>query len=297
MIVSIGEALIDFKGAEYYIGGCPLNTAVAAARLGSDVLFLGGVSQDKLGNKILSFMNDNNVNYDSLFCNDTARTMTTKAISVNGVNSYEFDWEGTSAFSITAEKLESVFTVTSNIDCVFTGSVSFHYEETRNQIIEAIKTLYQPIIYFDPNIRSNLITDKKKYIEAITDFASMANLVKVSDDDLEYWGLTEHKLLEKCKQHLIVTHGSEGSSWYEKGHDVVTVPASKPWHKIVDTTIGCGDCFNGAIISWLDRRGKFEDFSISDTAKKLALEFASECAAYNCTREGCNPPYDNEITS
>lgn len=296
MIVSIGEALIDFKGQEYYVGGCPLNTAVAAARLGVDILFLGGISSDILGEKILSFANDNNVKTDSAFCNDSARTMTTKAVSVNGVNTYNFDYIGTSAFSITAEKLEQSFVENGNISCVFTGSVSFADPKTREEITEAVDSLYQPIIYFDPNIRENLVDDMNVYLKAVIDFAGRSDIVKVSDDDLETIGLTPLQFLAKCKTHLIITHGADGSTWYEKGCEPVFVPAAKPWHKVVDT-IGCGDCYNGAVLAWLDKRGKFDDFRISATDKKLAMEFASECSAYNCTREGCNPPYDNEITA
>ncbi|MCR5760500.1 MAG: hypothetical protein K6F82_00620 [Sphaerochaetaceae bacterium] len=295
MIVSIGEALIDIKENEFYVGGGPLNTALAVARLGSPSCFLGGVSSDKYGNRILNHMIDNNILFDPVFCNDMAPTMTTTAVVSGAVNKYEFDWKGTSAFSITAEKLEEAFSSNSDINCVFFGSVSFVDKNVRKELKKFFEKRHSLIKFFDPNIRGSLVTDRDEYIKALNEAASISDMVKVSDDDLEYWGMSAEELVKICKHYLIVTHGEKGSTWL--GRRIrVECPATKPWHKIVDT-IGCGDVFNGAVLAWLDRRNRFEDFRISETDVRLVAAFASECAAYNCTREGCNPPFDNEITA
>lgn len=295
MIVSIGEALIDIKENEFFVGGGPLNTALAVARLGSPSCFLGGISSDKYGNRILNHMIDNNIIFDPVFCNDRAPTMTTTAVSRGAVNTYEFDWKGTSAFSITAEKLEEAFSSNSDINCVFYGSVSFTDPEVRKELDTFFEKRQNLIKFFDPNIRANLIADHDEYRKALDKAASISDIVKVSDDDLEYWGKTAEDLAKICKHYLIITHGAKGSTWIGKKVRV-ECPAVEPEHKTVDT-IGCGDVFNGAVLAWLDRRNKFEDFRISETDMKLASAFASECAAYNCTREGCNPPFDNEITA
>ncbi len=295
MIVSIGEALIDIKENEFFVGGCPLNTALAVARLGSPSCFLGGISSDKYGNRILNHMIDNNIIFDPVFCNDRAPTMTTNAVSHGAVNSYEFDWQGTSAFSITAEKLEEAFSSNSDINCVFYGSVSYTDAKVRNELESFLEGRKSLIRFFDPNIRENLIDNPEEYRKALDKAASRSDIVKVSDDDLSYWGKSAEELAKKCKNILIVTHGDKGSSWYSRGKRV-DCPAVKPWHKTVDT-IGCGDVFNGAVLAWLDRRNKFEDFRVSETDMRLAAAFAGECAAYNCTREGCCPPFDNEITA
>ncbi len=53
----MGEALIDIivspQGEiDSVVGGGPVNTARTIARLGSEVSFLGGISQDALGKRI-----------------------------------------------------------------------------------------------------------------------------------------------------------------------------------------------------------------------------------------------------
>ncbi len=295
MIVSIGEALIDIKENEFFVGGCPLNTALAVARLGSPSCFLGGISSDKYGNRILNHMIDNNIIFDPVFCNDMAPTMTTEAVVRGSVNTYEFDWKGTSAFSITAEKLEEAFSSNSDINCVFYGSVSFIDAKVRKELDVFFKHRKSLIRFFDPNIRENLIEDHEEYRRALDKAAAESDIVKVSDDDLSYWGKSAEELAQICKTYLIVTHGENGSSWYTRSARV-DCPAVKPLHRIVDT-IGCGDVFNGAVLAWMDRRNRFEDFRMSETDMRLASAFAGECAAYNCTREGCNPPFDNEITA
>ncbi|MCR4676739.1 MAG: hypothetical protein K5634_05880 [Sphaerochaetaceae bacterium] len=295
MIVSIGEALIDIKENEFFVGGSPLNTALTVARLGSPSCFLGGVSSDKYGNRILSHLIDNKIIFDPVFCNDRAPTMTTTAVSRGAVNTYEFDWIGTSAFSITEEKLEEAFSSNSDINCIFYGSVSFIDRNVRREMNSFFKKKESIIKFFDPNIRGNLVIDRDEYIKALDHAASMSDIVRISQDDLAYWGHTPEELLKICKKYLIITDGSRGSTWMSRNSKVFC-PSAKPQHRIVDT-IGCGDVYNGAILVWLDRRNKLEDFRISETDMKLAMEFASECAAYNCTREGCNPPFDNEITS
>jgi orotate phosphoribosyltransferase len=49
MVVCIGEALVDLIDGVAYPGGCPLNTAIAASRLGVQAMLLNRISVDKYG--------------------------------------------------------------------------------------------------------------------------------------------------------------------------------------------------------------------------------------------------------
>ena len=80
-ITSIGEILIDltqigvtFTGVpEYaaYPGGAPANLAVAAARLGADVSFIGKVGNDSFGELLRRTLEENNVDTDYLYTDET----------------------------------------------------------------------------------------------------------------------------------------------------------------------------------------------------------------------------------
>ena len=66
MITVIGEALVDIivdaQGeVTSVVGGGPLNTARTVARLGHDSHFLGGVSTDPFGQRIMRLLNEDGV--------------------------------------------------------------------------------------------------------------------------------------------------------------------------------------------------------------------------------------------
>src|SRR4030042_385306 len=68
MIVCCGEALVDRvpegSGEDAWLatpGGCPYNTAIAAARLGANAAFLGGIGIDFLGEMLLEKLGTNGV--------------------------------------------------------------------------------------------------------------------------------------------------------------------------------------------------------------------------------------------
>lgn len=77
VITSIGEILIDLTQTgttpegipEYaaYPGGAPANLAVAAARLGADVSFVGKVGQDRFGELLRSSLEVNGVDASCLY--------------------------------------------------------------------------------------------------------------------------------------------------------------------------------------------------------------------------------------
>ena len=59
---SIGEDFNNIKGFDAFVGGTPLNIAVASARLGVDVTLLTAIGNDKVGEFIVNFLNKEGVN-------------------------------------------------------------------------------------------------------------------------------------------------------------------------------------------------------------------------------------------
>ena len=63
-IICLGDALIDFKEVgtltfKGFVGGSPLNVAVAAARLGETAGFASQVSSDQFGGVIRAHLREN----------------------------------------------------------------------------------------------------------------------------------------------------------------------------------------------------------------------------------------------
>ncbi len=294
MIVSIGEALIDYKNNRPFTGGCPLNVSLAASRQGAPVSFLGGISSDERGQIILQFIIDNCILFDPLFCGCTERTMTSNAVVEKGSVRYEFDWKGTSAFSVTEEKLASVFSNNTDINCVFFGSVTFTDSKASSEILSFLSKKKEVFKFFDPNIRSFLIEDKKSYLLSLEKALSISDIVKVSEEDLDYWGKTEEQLFSLCKGDLIVTKAEKGSVWYSKAFKkAFSVPAYKVEN--VNDTIGCGDTYSGIVLSSLNSIGYFNGKELTEAFIINTMNRASKAAALNCEKEGCNPPAADEI--
>lgn len=59
---NIGSAFNDIKGFDAFVGGSPLNIAVGCARLGVNATLLTAVGEDKVGEFIVSFLNNEGVN-------------------------------------------------------------------------------------------------------------------------------------------------------------------------------------------------------------------------------------------
>jgi len=58
---NIGAEFVDIKGFDAFVGGSPLNIATGCSRLGLKAALLTGIGEDKVGDFILKFLNDENI--------------------------------------------------------------------------------------------------------------------------------------------------------------------------------------------------------------------------------------------
>lgn len=296
MIACVGESLIDRIGDKMLIGGCPLNVAVAASRLGAPVTFFGKISSDEYGLSILDKMIDDGILFDPQSCNASEPTLCSKAtVGEDGKASYTFDYEGTAACSMTEAELSASFANEGDIDLVFFGSISLLMEPFCDAIVPAMRAIQtRPRWFLDPNVRPSMVRDAEAYRKMIISLAGECDIVKVSEEDLSYLlpGLepseAEARFLSMCRSNLLITRGENGSTWLTK--DIrVDCPAFIAG-SVVDT-IGCGDTFDGAVIAYLQRNdliASLEKLGRSDI--ETMLDYASKAAGLNCLFEGCDPP-------
>ncbi len=71
---NIGASFNDIKGFDAFVGGSPLNIAVACSRLGIDASLLTAVGNDKVGEFIVDFLQSENVNTHSIPVKNNARS-------------------------------------------------------------------------------------------------------------------------------------------------------------------------------------------------------------------------------
>jgi fructokinase len=306
MIVCCGEALIDMLPREStagepafapYAGGAVFNSAIALGRLGAPVEFFSGLSSDLFGQQIRDVLAASNVG--SRYADISARPTTLAFVRLtDGHATYTFYDENTAGRMLTDADLPAF---EADIDAMLFGAISLIPEPCGSAYEALMKREHETrVMMLDPNIRPGFIQDKAKHVARMTRMIAMADIVKLSDDDLGWFGETgSHaeiaaKWLELGPKLVIVTGGSKGATGYTKDHKISV--ASERVH-VVDT-VGAGDTFNAGVLAALHDQGLLQKSSIamlSETAIHRALTLGAKAAAVTVSRAGANPPWRREI--
>ena len=292
-------------------GGSPFNTAIAIGRLGVEVAFLGKFSKDFFGEMLLKRLRDNNVREDMVIPAVQNTALAFVKLEKGKDPRYIFYTEGTADRSLNAADLPKKLPADSR--CIMFGSIAM----TMEPMATAIETLVlrenallsqgkpSPVISFDPNIRPFMISDKKAFINRMEKWISASTITKISAEDFAfiYPGIEPEKALQKIltmgPRLAISTLGSKGAMALLRRNDgsVTRVQAPVIDLPIVDT-IGAGDTFHGAFLSWLEINGKMSRTSLAsltETELYDALFFANKAASIVCTRQGAEPPTLKEV--
>jgi len=324
MIICCGEALIDMvrtpvpgQGHAFLPlpGGSPYNTAIAIGRLGRPVKFFGRFSTDFFGEILVKRLKDNRVGDDLIIRAAQNSTLAFVKLEKNKDPQYVFYAEETADRSLTIEDLPSE--LPAQTSCIHFGSIAMTMEPIASTIEAFIlregtrKSADQmdgaPVLSFDPNIRTFMIKDHDAYIARFEKWIAAATIAKISSSDFQflYPKLEAEKALQKIlamgPRLAICTLGTKGALALLRRNDGsvtrISVPAvSLP---VVDT-IGAGDAFHGALLSWLDMKGKMSRsslVSLSEGELYDALFFAVRAAAIVCSRRGAESPTKKEIES
>ncbi|MGV0911173.1 carbohydrate kinase family protein [Martelella sp. FOR1707] len=306
MILCCGEALIDMLPRETtkgepafspYAGGAVCNTAVALARLGRPTGFFSGISSDLMGDIIREKLDASNVDHSYVATSDRPTTLAFVKL-VNGAASYAFYDENTAGRMITEADLPEI-----GDDCsaMHFGAISL-IPEPCGSTYEALlmREAESRVISLDPNIRTSFITDPDKHRARIERMAAKADILKFSDEDLDWFGL-EGSLDDKARHWIaagaslvVVTRGGDSTIAYT-AKEKVEVASEKV--EVVDT-VGAGDTFDAGILASLDLAGlltKDKVKTLSADAIRDALALGAKAAAVTVSRAGANPPFAREI--
>lgn len=289
--VVLGEALVDLLDAEYEgqpvyrqaIGGGPLNVAVAVARLGGDVQFVGSLGDDALADRIRAFLSAAGVGLTG--------TVTVKAPTALAVATFagpepdfRFYGEPRSYALLTADDLDVA--LVEGADVLYCGSIVLLDPPVRAAARRAW-SIAGALRVFDPNVRPRLLGRPgaiERLREVVAEFAASAHLVKLSTADAEL--LYPREPVEGVAAYLrelgagtvVVTLGAAGAL-VATGPDVVRIPAPKV--EAVDAT-GAGDSVMGALIAELLADGEPTD----PVGWQQRVAFALRVAAVVCESPG-----------
>lgn len=306
MIICCGEALIDMLPRRStldepafapYSGGAVFNTAIALGRLGVPVEFFSGLSSDLFGQQLRATLADSNVG--SRYAHVSGRPTTLAFVQlVDGHATYVFYDEGTAGRMLSTDNLPAL---EGNVDAMLFGAISL-IPEPSGSAYEALMEREAPhrVTMLDPNIRPAFIPDRGKHLARIQRMIGMADILKLSDEDLGWLdaaGSPEDAIarwLETGPRFVVMTRGGQGATGYTRNHKVTVTPTAV---QVVDT-VGAGDTFNAGILASLHEHGaltKSGIASLSESAIRDALDLGTAAAAVTVSRAGANPPWRHEL--
>jgi fructokinase len=298
----IGEALIDIVGCDEHIGGSPLNVAVGLARLDHPVQFIGRYGRDAYGEALAAHLRSSSVLLP-VGPDELPTSVATALIDDDGAASYTFDlaWE----LPRLADRLSFMLQGTT---LLHTGSIATMLAPGAAEVLAAVEHAHPSVtISFDPNCRPSIITDVDYARRQAEKFVPLADVVKASDEDLE-WLYPGEDPLDSARRWLsmggsegpalvVVTRGAEGP-WGVNASGEAHFPA--PSVSVVDT-VGAGDSFMAALLSGivdlgLDGAQNRKDLmELSAGSLRELLSRAAWAAAVTVSRAGANPPSRAEL--
>ena len=308
MILVGGENLMDMIQVDNHYqnvlfkaipGGSPYNLALAAGRQGVRVGYVTPISEDSNGDQLVANLLSSNV---QLLGPRVPEPTSLAMVNIEGgTPSYAFYREGTAERLVNLEKLTK--NLTDDVAIFHIGSLALTggsdalvWEEFLGKAMDkGIK------VSLDPNVRPSLVGEPDVYRQRMKRLMNKVDILKLSDEDLlwlfnentdESSALSELRAIANAEL-LILTRGSKGSSiWHnDKWYAAPAYPVDK-----LSDTVGAGDTFMASVLVWLTKNENMKRLGALELKEKQDLQYyAGKAASLNCKKQGCNPPWENEL--
>ena len=287
-IYTVGEAIYDIifenrKPVDAKVGGAMINTSVSLGRLGLPIHYIGDTANDVVGDIMVEFLKENQVDVSHFTRYDNSKSRLALAF-VDDKNAPRYSF-----YKIkTDQKIYLDFPEVKKDDIILFGSFYGIKVDVRGQLVDFILEARKvgAILIYDPNFRPNhssLLSAVMPYIEENIRFADIA---KGSNEDYDLifgkdnFADVVHRLKKVGMKRLIYTRN-------EKGIDVYL--PDKEFHKDVKklnpiSAVGAGDTFNAGLIYYLFKNdiGKEELDNMSLEQWHEMLDVADQFAANVC---------------
>ncbi|MBL6929181.1 MAG: carbohydrate kinase [Rhodospirillales bacterium] len=302
-----GEALFDlfFEADEEMgmrfsarVGGSPFNVALGLARLGREVGFFSGISNDFLGARLVRSLETEGVSTEYLIRKDAATTLSLVGLGADGSPSYAFYGHDSADRSVEIADLPEIG---ENIGALHFGSYSLVAAPSADAFAAlAQKEAGKRLISVDPNVRLNVEPDIGIWRSRMDFLLPFADLVKISEEDIEalFPGVQADNFARQWMDRgaglVVVTKGVGGAVGFGR-HGPVEVPSIPV--DVVDA-VGAGDSFQAALLCGLDEMGALSSQGLRSLNRETLgtlLNFAAEAASLTCSRRGADLPTQSEL--
>lgn len=301
-LYAIGEALIDFipnvtnselKDVEQFsrqVGGAPANVACVVQKLGGHAEMVTQLGDDAFGDIIVETLNKIGVGTQYIKRTEIANTaLAFVSLKEDGQRDFSFYRKPSADMLYKPAYLDEI-TINQN-DIMHFCSVDLvesEMKEAHRTMIEKFKAAEGTIV-FDPNVRLPLWDSAEACKQAIQEFIPKANIIKVSDEEIEFITgeqdeqLAIQSLFQGSVEAVIYTQGAKGASIILKDGTSIHHDGFKV--KAIDTT-GAGDAFIGAAISRILNSNTTNISDLFENEGQNILEFSNLVAAKVATQYG-----------
>lgn len=285
-VIGIGETILDilFRGsttATAVPGGSVFNSIVSLGRAGIPVSMVTEVGNDPVGELILQFMEQNNVQTESVNRFRTGKSPVSLAF-LNQQN------EATYSFyrDYPSDRLNVKIPAISADDVVIFGSyyaINPDLHERVAEILQAAKRV-GALIYYDVNFRSSHKSEAIHLMPIILENLGYADIIRGSEEDfMNLFGMDDAKAIFQDKiayysPYFICTRGGKDISLFVHQQELNYSPQSIQ----TVSTVGAGDNFNAGFIFELMRNNiskkQLATLSVAqwDALVRTGMEFSAE---------------------
>lgn len=308
MFAVAGESLVDLVAQPdgRYVavpGGAPFNFACALARQGVPTGYLNPLSEDAFGQRLRHTL----VQAGAQALGPTVPAPTSLAVVTTergGRPSYGFYRSGVADRALGTASL--IGRVPPDALGAHTGGLALvppDDEGIRHWLqAAAARGLVRTLdVNARPAVTTRLGIAPRVYRRAVLETAALADVIKVSNEDLAHLGFTGDPVaaaagfLDRGASLVVLTQGEgDAIALNRRG----AIRQRTPRVPVVDA-VGAGDCFFAGLIAHLLRGRRLAGVLAGEDAGSLgpALRHATACAAISLQRPGCQPPTWDEAAS
>ncbi|HEV6964447.1 carbohydrate kinase [Roseateles sp.] len=285
LMLCVGEALTDMihLGAERWVsreGGAGWNVARALAALGVRTAFAGAISRDRFGDALWAASVAAGLDVRSL--QRVARSPLLAIVEHGEPPHYFFIGDDSADLHFDVNALPADWPAA--LRWAHFGGISLAREPLAGRLLALAERLKAEgvAISYDPNYR-NLMD--ARYMPTLQRMAALADLIKVSDDDLRglFPGLGVDEALQQLRAMgpralCLLTRGAAGATLFRGD---TRCDARAPQVNVVDT-VGAGDATVAGLLHSLTRH--------ADRPLQAHLHAALAAGSAACLQSGATPP-------
>jgi len=289
-VIGIGETILDiiFRD-EQPIGAVPggsmFNGLISLGRAGLDCAFISETGNDRVGRRIISFLEENHVDASNISVYPEAKSPVSLAF-LNDNNDAEYIFYKDHPH----DRLEFITPDIQPDDVVMFGSFYAINPVIRPQMQAFLEYAHEKgaILYYDVNYRASHLNDLVKVTANILENFELADIIKGSSEDFEIMyhkkdadSVYRAQIDFYCKN-FVYTQGSNPIEFRAKGGLSKQYPVVAT--KTV-STIGAGDNFNAGFVYGLLKYGvtrNMLDEGVDETIWNNVINEAQQFAANVC---------------